>query len=110
MKAYAPASDGNDPVRYANEMVTALGGETTADGAAITLDTRLEELSEAQMRKVQDAIVGAEGTIEGHHAPARERESARGRSASGSRICPDAGARPGERALLAGLAAARGAA
>ena len=65
MRAYAPASDGNDPDRYANDIVTALAGETTADGAAITLDTRLEQLSDGQMRKVQDAIVDAEGTVEG---------------------------------------------
>jgi hypothetical protein len=65
MEAYAPASDGNDPVRYANGIVTALKGETTADGASITLDTTVEKLSETQMTKVQDAIVKAEGTIEG---------------------------------------------
>jgi hypothetical protein len=66
MKAYAPAGDGsNDPVRYANGIVSALAGETTPDGAPITLDTTLEQLSDAQMRKVQDAIVLAEGTIRG---------------------------------------------
>jgi hypothetical protein len=65
MESYAPAADGNDPVGYANGIVSALKGETTADGAAITLGTTLEKLSEAQMRKVQDAIVKAEGTIEG---------------------------------------------
>ncbi len=65
MKGYAPESDGNDPVRYANEIVAALTGETTADGAAITLDTTLDKLSDAQMRKVQDAIVKAEGSIPG---------------------------------------------
>ncbi len=65
MRAYAPESDGNDPDRYAGEIVTALAGERTADGNTITLDTRLEQLSGTQMVKVQDAIVRAEGTIPG---------------------------------------------
>jgi hypothetical protein len=65
MDGYAPASDGNDPVKYANDIVTALRGETTPAGAPITLDTPLGELSEAQMRKFQDAIVEQEGTITG---------------------------------------------
>jgi len=73
MRAYAPASDGNNPDRYANDIVTALAGETTADGAAVTLDTRLEQLSDGQMRKVQDAIETAEGTVEGRtHARGSE--------------------------------------
>jgi hypothetical protein len=65
MEAYAPVRDGNDPGAYANGIVSALKGEKTADGAAITLDTTLDKLSEAQMHKVQDAIVKAEGTIAG---------------------------------------------
>ena len=65
MEAYAPASDGNDPVGYANGIVNALKGETTDEGAPITLDTTLVKLSDGQMRKVQDAIVKAEGTIPG---------------------------------------------
>jgi hypothetical protein len=65
MEAYAPASDGNDPVRYANDIVAALSGEKTADGAPITLSTTLDRLTDAQMRKFQDAIVAQEGTIKG---------------------------------------------
>jgi hypothetical protein len=65
IEKYAPASDGNKPVEYANGIVRALRGETTASGAAITLQTKLEDLSDTQMLKVQDAIVQAEGTIEG---------------------------------------------
>lgn len=65
MRAYAPVSDGNRPDEYADKIVAALTGEKTADGSAITLGTRLEQLSDKQMTKVQDAIKSAEGTIEG---------------------------------------------
>ena len=69
MRAYAPASDGNDPDGYAAGIVAALAGEKTAAGDPITLDTTLAQLSETQMRKVQDAIVKAEGTIPGTTHP-----------------------------------------
>ena len=65
MRAYAPASDGNRPDEYAADVVAALKGEKTEDGNEITLDTRLEQLSDKQMTKVQDAIKKAEGTIPG---------------------------------------------
>jgi hypothetical protein len=65
MRAYAPASDGNRPDDYAADVVAALKGEKTEDGSEITLDTRLEQLSDTQMTKVQDAIKKAEGTIPG---------------------------------------------
>lgn len=53
---YAPAADGNDPVRYANEVATAAG---------IPLSTTIAELDTDQMRLMQEKIVSIEGSIEG---------------------------------------------
>jgi hypothetical protein len=53
---YAPASDGNDPVRYANMV---------AESAGIPLSMTIGELDENQMGHVQNAITEMEGPIPG---------------------------------------------
>jgi hypothetical protein len=53
---YAPASDGNDPDGYANSVAAAAGVPTT---------TLVRDLSDAQMRHMQDKIVQIEGSVEG---------------------------------------------
>jgi hypothetical protein len=53
---YAPASDGNDPDAYATAVAAAAGVPTT---------TLLRDLSDAQMKFLQDKIVQIEGSAEG---------------------------------------------
>ncbi|WP_181697125.1 peptidoglycan DD-metalloendopeptidase family protein [Nocardia sp. GTS18] len=53
---YAPASDGNDPATYAQAVANALG---------ISVDTRLGDLDDDQMRVVQDKIQEIEGAVPG---------------------------------------------
>ncbi|MFC9659816.1 peptidoglycan DD-metalloendopeptidase family protein [Nocardia sp. NPDC127606] len=53
---YAPASDGNDPVTYANSVADELG---------ISVDTRIGDLDDDQMRVVQDKIQEIEGAVPG---------------------------------------------
>lgn len=53
---YAPASDGNDPVRYANDVADALG---------LPASTTIGELDDDQMVAVQNKISDIEGAIPG---------------------------------------------
>jgi murein DD-endopeptidase MepM/ murein hydrolase activator NlpD len=53
---YAPASDGNNPVAYANAVAAALG---------VSTDTRVGDLSDDQMYVMQDKIQEVEGAIPG---------------------------------------------
>src|SRR5215831_12367167 len=55
-KKYAPASDGNDPVAYANSVAAALG---------IPVSTIVGDLDDEQMQVMQDKIVDIEGAIPG---------------------------------------------
>src|SRR5262245_17279677 len=55
-KKYAPASDGNDPVTYANAVATALG---------IPVSTRVGDLDDDQMLTMQYKIWEIEGVIAG---------------------------------------------
>jgi hypothetical protein len=55
-KKYAPASDGNDPVQYANDVASALGVDPS-----ITID----ELDDDQMGVVQEKIMEIEGAVAG---------------------------------------------
>ena len=55
-KRYAPASDGNDPVAYANAVATALG---------VSVSTRVGDLDDAQIGVMQDKIQEIEGAIAG---------------------------------------------
>jgi hypothetical protein len=55
---YAPKKDGNDPDRYAREVVAALG-------RPVTLDTKLGTLTDDQMLEVQRAIKRMEGWVPG---------------------------------------------
>ncbi|MFD9669821.1 peptidoglycan DD-metalloendopeptidase family protein [Rhodococcus sp. NPDC059968] len=55
-KIYAPASDGNDPVTYANAVGVALG---------VPVSTRVGDLDEEQMLVMQDKIQEIEGVIPG---------------------------------------------
>jgi hypothetical protein len=52
MKAFAPASDGNDPVKYANTLATAVG---------VPVTTKISALSSAQLMTFQYNIAVAEG-------------------------------------------------
>jgi hypothetical protein len=53
---YAPASDGNDPVRYANQVASALNCDTSAI---------VGELSDDDMVALQNAVMDMEGVIAG---------------------------------------------
>ena len=53
---YAPASDGNDPVAYANSVASAAG---------ISPSTLVRDLDDSQMRLMQDKIVEVEGSVPG---------------------------------------------
>lgn len=53
---YAPASDHNDPVRYANDVAGALGVPTS---------TLISELDDDQMAAMQDKITDIEGAVAG---------------------------------------------
>ncbi|WP_456846975.1 hemopexin repeat-containing protein [Cellulomonas sp. P5_C6] len=53
---YAPASDGNDPVSYASSVAAAAGVPTS---------TLVRDLTDAQMRFLQDRIVVLEGSVPG---------------------------------------------
>ncbi|MFD0360109.1 caspase family protein [Nocardia sp. GCM10030253] len=53
---YAPASDGNDPVAYANAVAAALG---------LSVSTRVGDLDDNQMLVMQDKIQEVEGAIPG---------------------------------------------
>jgi murein DD-endopeptidase MepM/ murein hydrolase activator NlpD len=55
-KKYAPASDGNDPVAYANAVAAALG---------LPVSTTIGDLDDVQMLVVQDKIQEIEGVIAG---------------------------------------------
>ncbi|MBM9618383.1 hypothetical protein ACFU9F_03980 [Streptomyces zhihengii] len=55
-KRYAPASDGNDPVRYANEVAAALGCDVS---------TIVGDLSDSDMVALQNAIMEMEGAVGG---------------------------------------------
>lgn len=60
---YAPRKDGNDPEKYANDVVRKVGG-----GA--TLTTTLQEIADqGKMDLVQQGIKEAEGSIEGRELP-----------------------------------------
>lgn len=52
MKVFAPASDGNDPVKYANTLATAVG---------VPVTTKISALSSAQLMTFQYHIAVAEG-------------------------------------------------
>jgi RHS repeat-associated protein len=52
MKAFAPAADGNDPVKYANTLATAVG---------VPVTTKISALSSAQLMTFQYNIANAEG-------------------------------------------------
>jgi RHS repeat-associated protein len=52
MKAFAPASDGNDPVKYANTLATAVG---------VPVTTKISALTPAQLMTFQFNIAVAEG-------------------------------------------------
>jgi hypothetical protein len=56
MEVYAPASDGNDAVRYAQEV---------ADAAGIPASTLVGDLSDEQMLVMQNKIQEIEGAIPG---------------------------------------------
>lgn len=58
LERYAPKKDGNDPERYARSVVDALG-------PPVTLQTKLQDLTEAQMVEVQKAIREMEGVVKG---------------------------------------------
>lgn len=58
-KRYAPESDGNNPVFYANAVVAALG-------PPVTLSTRVGDLDDDQMLVMQDKIMDMEGVIPGY--------------------------------------------
>jgi hypothetical protein len=53
---YAPASDGNDPVRYANAVANAL---------QVPLSTTIGELDDDQMSVVEDQVTAMEGAVAG---------------------------------------------
>lgn len=53
---YAPASDGNDPVRYANQVAAAVGTDVS---------TIVGELSDDDMVALQNAITDMEGAVAG---------------------------------------------
>lgn len=53
---YAPASDGNDPVRYANQVARAIGGD---------VNTVVGELSDDDMVEVQNEVTDMEGAVAG---------------------------------------------
>jgi murein DD-endopeptidase MepM/ murein hydrolase activator NlpD len=55
-KKYAPASDGNDPVAYANAVASAL---------AVDVSTTVGDLDDTQMLVMQDKIQEIEGAIPG---------------------------------------------
>lgn len=56
---YAPASDGNNPVAYANAIATALSHE------GVTVNTRIGDLTDDQMLIMQNKIQDVEGAIPG---------------------------------------------
>jgi hypothetical protein len=53
---YAPASDGNDPVAYA---------QAVASGAGVSTDVRVRDLTDDQLRLMQDKIAEVEGARPG---------------------------------------------
>ena len=53
---YAPASDGNDPVRYAGQIAESLG---------VSTETVIGDLDDDQMIVVQNKITEVEGAIPG---------------------------------------------
>jgi hypothetical protein len=55
-KRYAPASDGNDPVRYAQDV---------AEAAGVSESTTIGELDDDQMLVMQNKIMQIEGVIPG---------------------------------------------
>ena len=57
---YAPASDGNDPIAYARDV---------ADAAAVSTSTTIAELTDDQMRVMQEKIQQIEGVIPGTSLP-----------------------------------------
>lgn len=59
-KKYAPASDGNNPVAYANAVAAALSHE------GITVNTRIGDLTDDQMLVMQNKIQEVEGAIPGN--------------------------------------------
>lgn len=52
MKSFAPGSDGNDPVKYANTLASAVG---------VPVSTKISALSPAQLMTFQYNIAIAEG-------------------------------------------------
>ncbi|KAB2364576.1 hypothetical protein [Bacillus thuringiensis] len=58
-KKYAPASDGNNPVAYANAVAAALSHE------GVTVNTRIGDLTDDQMLVMQYKIQEVEGVIPG---------------------------------------------
>ncbi|MCW2766977.1 MAG: hypothetical protein JWO11_2936, partial [Nocardioides sp.] len=56
LQRYAPASDGNDPVKYAQDVAQAAGVPTT---------TLIRDLDDTQMRVMQDKIAEIEGAVPG---------------------------------------------
>lgn len=56
LKRYAPASDGNDPARYAQDVADALG---------IDVSTAISDLDDDQMTVMQDKIAEIEGAVPG---------------------------------------------
>ena len=58
-RRYAPSGDGiNNPETYAQRVVDAIGG-------GVTTETKINELTDDQMREVQNAIAKMEGAIKG---------------------------------------------
>jgi hypothetical protein len=55
-KRYAPASDGNDPVKYANDVAAAAG---------VPVSTRIGDLTDDQMLVMQNKITQIEGAVAG---------------------------------------------
>ncbi|MBS1697367.1 MAG: hypothetical protein JST25_03075 [Actinobacteria bacterium] len=55
-EAYAPAKDGNDPVKYASDVAAAVG---------VSSSTTIDALDDQQLLGVQEKIRGIEGTVEG---------------------------------------------
>lgn len=60
-KKYAPKGDGkNDPTHYA---------QSVADATGVSIDTKLQDLSDDQLAEVAKAIAKMEGTVEGDEWP-----------------------------------------
>jgi hypothetical protein len=60
-KKYAPESDGNNPVAYANAVAAAL----SSNNVQVPVSTRVGDLDDGQMQVMQDKIQEIEGVIPG---------------------------------------------